>query len=433
MTAYGYIRKSVVHDPARMLSPQTQEAAIRSLATKHGDEDVVILSDLDVSGKKRRDKRPGWDELLRAVEAGDAHAVYAYSLSRFARSVSQLAEFFDLCERQKVAVRVERDHIDTSTATGKLVGNVLASLAQFESDVASERVKDAFAAKRVRDPGWKGPGARRYGSGAAEDPSVVVAAFREAGSFDGAARLLNGRGVPARSEGSVWHGTTVSGVVRRADPDAVAPDTRRGAGAGRRDYRLARLLACGQCGHFMTPSLDRRRGEVRYYCNWAKVTPHGRGWVSESKVIGLVAAEAEHAALLVRRQQVGTSKDEAEAARLDAKRGRIVEMYAEGVIDKAARDVSLTEVAHAESKLTTRRWMRLITVPPVMVDTTDDDGEVVSADEPGRVNDYLRRLLDRVVVLSMTEPVRRGPSREVPELRFEWRDPSLRSDARRKE
>lgn len=429
MTAYGYIRKSVVHDPARTLSPQTQEAAIRALAARHGDPDVAVLSDLDVSGKKDRTRRPGWDELLRAVESGEAHAVYAYSLSRFARSVSQLAAFFDLCERQGVAVRVERDHIDTSTATGKLVGNVLASLAQFESDVASERVKDAFAARRQRDPEWAGPGSRSYGSLAGEDPGVVVAAFREAGSFDGAARLLNAAAVPARGRGAVWHGTTVSGVVRRSDPDAVGPATGRGAAAGPRDYRLARLLACGQCGHFMTPSLDRRRGEVRYYCNWAKVTSHGRGWVSEKNVLGAVAAEAERAQLMVRRLQVGSPDDEAEADRLEAKRGRVVEMYADGVIAKAARDAKLAEVAVAESRLTTRRWVRRITVPPLIVDATDDHGEVVPADPPGRVNDYLRRLLDRIVVLSMTEPARRGPSREATALRFEWRDPSLRSEA----
>jgi hypothetical protein len=50
MTAYGYIRKSVVHDAARMLSPETQEAAIRGQPAPHGHEDVVILRHLDVSG-----------------------------------------------------------------------------------------------------------------------------------------------------------------------------------------------------------------------------------------------------------------------------------------------------------------------------------------------------------------------------------------------
>jgi DNA invertase Pin-like site-specific DNA recombinase len=432
MTAYGYIRKSVVHDPARMLSPQTQEAAIRSLAAKHGDEDVVVLSDLDVSGKKDRTKRRGWDELLRAVEGGQASAVYAYSLSRFARSVSQLAEFFDLCDRQKVAVRIERDQIDTSTATGKLVGNVLASLAQFESDVASERVKDAFAAKRVRDPGWSGPGARSYGERPGEDPSVVVAAFREAGSFDGAARLLNARGFPARgaAKGGVWHGTTISGVVRRADPDAVSPATTRGAAAGRRNYRLARLLACGQCGHFMTPSLDRRRGEVRYYCNWAKVTPHGRAWVSEKNLIAAVRDEAQHVAKLFEgRVPKGSAEDEAKAKALDAKRGRILENYDDGLYDKASRDARLAEVAQAESTLSVRRWARHIELFPMIMDVTDEDGTVVKADSPGHVNDYLRRLFDRIVVLSMREAVRRGPSRQAASLSFEWRDPSLRAEA----
>src|SRR5689334_15716864 len=111
MTAYGYIRKSVVHDPSRMLSPEMQESAIRKLAAANGDDDVIILSDLDVSGRKGRTARPGWNELLRTVEDGEAHAVYAYSLSRFARSVAQLADFFELCERKAVRVKVDRDQI----------------------------------------------------------------------------------------------------------------------------------------------------------------------------------------------------------------------------------------------------------------------------------------------------------------------------------
>ena len=245
MTAYGYIRKSVVHDPARMLSPETQEAAIRGLAARHGDDDVVILSDLDVSGKKDRTRRPGWNELLRAVEDGDVTSVYAYSLSRFARSVSQLAEFFELCDRRRVAVRIDRDHIDTSTATGKLVGNVLASLAQFESDVASERVKDAFATKRVKDPAWDGPGNKPYGALDGEDPMIVVGAFREVGSFDGAARRLNARGVPSRfSKGHYWSGSVVRGVVKAHAPDDVGPMVRRGSPAGRRSFRFAALIEC---------------------------------------------------------------------------------------------------------------------------------------------------------------------------------------------
>lgn len=416
MTAYGYIRKSVVHDPSRMLSPEMQEKAIRDLAARHGDSEVVILSDLDKSGKLGRAKRPDWNRLLEAVEQGEATSVYAYSLSRFARSVAQLAEFFDLCERKRVPIRVDRDQIDTSTATGKLVSNVLASLAQFESDVASERVKDAFAAKRARDTSWSGPGNRPYGSEADEDTSVVVAAFREAGSFDGAARALNAAGTPTRKVGGVWHGSTVRDIVQRVAPDEIAPGTSRGAKAGRRDFRLAHLLRCPTCGRHLTASLDKRRDEVRYYCHRAGVTPHPRAWVSESKILPLVAAEAERAALLVRRRQVGSASDEAAVRELSSKRERVIDVFTDGLIDKAERDRRLADIATAESKLSARRWMRQITVPPD-----------IATDDPARVNSYLRRLLDHVVVETMATKARRGPSREDWQLTFAWRDPSMRA------
>jgi DNA invertase Pin-like site-specific DNA recombinase len=431
MTAYGYIRKSVVHDAARMLSPETQEAAIRALAARHGDEDVEILSDLDVSGKKDRTKRPGWNELLRAVEDGEATAVYAYSLSRFARSVSQLAEFFDLCDRRRVAVRVERDHIDTSTATGKLVSNVLASLAQFESDVSSERVKDAFAVKRLKDPGWRGPGNAEYGARDGEDPDVVIEAFREAQSFDGAARLLNERGFPCRVKGASWSGSVVAGVIRRHAPDEVGPAVSVGARAGRSTFRLARVVACSTCGGFLTGSRDTRRGHIRYECRSARYTPHARGWVSESRLLPVIRAEAGRAQLSTKRVQKGTREDEAASATLAKKRARIVDLAADGLIDKADAQRRLAEVAAEEAKLSTRRWVRRIELPPVFEDVTAEDGEVVKADSPERVNGYLRRLFTRATV-DMSKPAKRGPSAWVPAVAFEWRDPSLRRSDRKR-
>lgn len=417
MPAYGYIRKSVVHDPTKTLSPEMQEAAIRTLAARNGDEDVTILSDLDVSGKKGRDRRRGWDELLSAVEGGEATAVYAYSLSRFARSVAQLADFFELCDGRKVPVRVERDHIDTATATGKLVSNVLASLAQFESDVASERVKDAFAAKRGRDPEWLGPGNRPYGDQPGEDVVAVVEAFRQAGSFVGAAKLLRDKGTPTRKARGMWHPTTVRDIVRRVAPDELLPGTTRGAAAGRREFRLAGLLECGVCGRRLTGSRDSRSLMVRYQCHAGAIDErHGRGWVSESVLLPAVAAEMSRALPIVKRRQVGNAADEARLAELAAKRARIVDMAADGVIDKADRDRRLAEVAQAESVLTARRWVRRIGL-----------AQDVERGEPSRVNAWLRGHLNRVTV-DMASEARRGPQKAPPSLTFEWRDPSLRID-----
>lgn len=420
MTAYGYIRKSVVHDAARMLSPEMQESAIRRLAEANGDADVVILSDLDVSGTKRRNRRPGWDELLRAVEDGEATAVYAYSLSRFARSVAQLADFFELCDQRRVRIRVDRDQIDTSTATGKLVGNVLASLAQFEADVASERVKDAFAAKRGRDPSWDGPGNRPYGSKDGEDAALVIEAFKEAGSFDGAARILHARGVPTRGKfedgKGYWYGTTVRDIIRREAPDLVAPGQGRGAAAGSRQFRLARLLRCSECGTLMTGQYDKKHDLVNYYCRLARVTPHARKNVTESKLMPVVRAEAEHMLIKITQRRRGTAEDEARLADLAQERARVTTMFRKGHIDEAALDAAMLEIADAESRLSAVRIVSHISFPP---DVEDADA--------GSVNAFLRRLFVSATV-DMGQKALRGPSSWTPTVDFEWRDESLRMD-----
>lgn len=425
MTAYGYIRKSVVHDAARMLSPEMQEDAIKRLAAANGDTDVVILSDLDVSGKKGRSRRPGWDAMLHAVEDGGAHAVYAYSLSRFARSVTQLSSFFDLCKDRNVSIRVDRDQIDTSTASGELVANVLASLAQFESSVASERVKDAFAAKAAKDPSWGGPGQPAYGRRNGEDVAVILDAFRERGSYDGAAKLLNQMGIPCRVRGAAWSGTVVRSIVQREAKDEVLPSVGRGAPAGKRAFRFSQLVRCSTCeakgvrvgskaSTFLTGSWDKRRGEVRYACSRARTVPHARGWVNEAKLLPVIVAEAARALPAEKRSQRGSAEDEAKIAALASRRQRVIDNYEDGLIERPERDRKLAAIATEESTLTAVRWIRRISLQPN-----------IEQEDPAKVNAYLRRLFSSAVV-DMSEPAFRGPSKWVPTVAFEWSEPSMR-------
>jgi DNA invertase Pin-like site-specific DNA recombinase len=415
MTAYGYIRKSVVHDPSRMLSPEMQEAEIHKLASYNGHDDILILSDLDVSGTKDRTRRPGWNEVLTAIEAGECKDLYSYSMSRLARSVDQLSAVRKLCTAHGVGLHLVREKVDTASASGRLYWNLQSSFEEFWADVTSERVKDAFAVKRANDPTWTGPGQPPYGAREGEDPKVVVAAFREAGSFDGAARLLNSRGVPSRfSKGHYWSGSVVRGVVKAHAPDEVGPMVRRGAKAGRRSFRFAQLIECSTCHKPLTGSRDARGRDVRYACSRARVIPHVRGWVNESKLLPVVKAEAGRAGIAVRRLQVGSADDEAALAALAEKRGRILENYDDGLYDKPTRDTRLATLADEESKLTSRRWIKRISLPPD-----------VETDDPARINAYLRRLFSRVTV-DMSQKALRGPSKWVPSLTFEWRDPSMR-------
>jgi DNA invertase Pin-like site-specific DNA recombinase len=414
MVAYGYIRQSRSDDESPGQSPMVQEDRIRALAVAKGDADIVIAQhDLNVSGGRSAEDRPGFRQIVEAIRDGECTAIYAFDLSRLFRNLREQIDFFEMVKDRGIPVRfVEGDVGEVAGATGDLMREVLGAMNQWQRKITSEKIKASLARKQ-REEGYR-HGARPYGERDGEDASAVVAAFREAGSFDGAARFLNARGTACRTRRGIWHGSTVREIVRRQLPDDVMT-TRRGAPTMHRTFRFGGLMTCSTCGTTMTGSRDSRTGEVRYYCHRAKVVPHGRGWVSEKIVLPVIEAESDRAIVGFRRAQVGRPEDEARARALDEKRERIVDMAADGVIDKADRDRRLAEVDAEKSKLSVRRWVKRVAVPP---DVREGD--------PGAVSDHLRHLFSRVEVDTRT-PARRGPQTSPIGVEFAWIDPTLRA------
>lgn len=403
MTAYGYLRKSVLHNGQHSDSQAVQEASVRALAARHGDDEVTILSDWDKSGRLGRAKRPGYDRLLSAIEDGEAHAVYSYSLSRLARSVKELAALFDLCAKHGVALRIDRDSLDTSTASGKMHAHVLAAVAQFESDVASERQRDRYAAKLAK--GERIGTAKSYGEGDGEDADAVLAAFREAGSYSGAARLLNERKIKPRN-GRAWWPSSVAVIVKRLDPSVPSILPSRGYKAGGSDFTLARLLRCPTCGTMLTGTRDRvdgpNGGRVRYACRMGSVTPHARVTVSEHLILPAIRDEAAH---LLTPDQVEGGERTAERADLEARKLRVLDLYEAGHIDRGERERRLLAVNERLVLLDNRR--ALLDVPRIEWDWP-----------PKALNRVLRALFARIELDAATfQPTA-----------FEWRVPEWRAD-----
>jgi len=379
MSAYAYLRKSSVHDPSREVSYEMQEAAVRALASRYGDDNdaLVLLSDWDKSGKLGPDKRPGYRALLDAIESGQATAVYSYSLSRLARSVQELSRLIADCARRDIPVRLDRDHVDTSTASGKLLANVLSSVAQFESDIASERVRGANASKVAR--GESLSTARSYGDEAGDDTAAVIAAFREAGSFSGAAKLLNARNVKttgrqrrASGDRQVWWHSTVSVVVKRLDPSIGNRRPTRGYAAGGTDFVLARLLRCPTCGTMLTGTKDRGGKRIRYSCRLGTSLPHARISVTEHLIMPAIVAEAARVSLPGQVQMAEAASSE--RAALDARKTRILDLFEAGHIDRADRERRLSAVQEALERLDDRKIVAAIptldwTWPPRQVNT----------------------------------------------------------------
>lgn len=358
MAAYAYLRKSSVRDPKHELSWEMQEAEVRTLAARFGDDNghLTILSDWDKSGRLGPDKRPGYRALLEAVESGTATSVYSYSLSRLGRSVAELARLIDLCDRQHVAVRLVADNIDTTTASGRLLANVLGSVAQFEAEVAGERVRASVAVRRARG---ERVGAAPFGEGDGDAEAAVLAAFAEAHSFSGAARLLNERGIAPRNSTRGWWPSSVAVVVKRLDPGATVRQRAKGARAGGTGYILSRLLACPTCGTRLTGFSDREGKRVRYACRLGSVRPHPRVSVTESHILPAIMAEAARTERLDPEYEVAGDEDARE--RLEAKRLRWQEMYADGMTTKAELAVALADIDRDVEALDARR--SIIAVP----------------------------------------------------------------------
>ena len=88
-----------------------------------------------VSGVK--EKRPVIEECFQYLREGDVLVVW--KLDRLGRSLKDLINRFSWLSSHNVSLLSIKDNIDASTASGRLVMNVFASLAEFERDLLIER------------------------------------------------------------------------------------------------------------------------------------------------------------------------------------------------------------------------------------------------------------------------------------------------------
>lgn len=128
-------------------NPEPQLHALREYAVRRGCEALEFV-DHGVSGS--RDSRPALDRLLTAARRREVDAVVITKLDRLARSVRHLTQLTAELEALGVDLVVLDQGIDTSTPTGRLLFNVLGSIAEFERDLIRERVRGGLQAARRR-------------------------------------------------------------------------------------------------------------------------------------------------------------------------------------------------------------------------------------------------------------------------------------------
>lgn len=99
----------------------------------------------------RHDNRPGLQTCLKALREGDTLVVW--KLDRLARNLKDLVNIVHGLSERGIGFKILAGHgasIDTSTANGKLIFGIFATLAEFERDLIAERTQAGLAAARAR-------------------------------------------------------------------------------------------------------------------------------------------------------------------------------------------------------------------------------------------------------------------------------------------
>lgn len=375
----AYLRRSNAggHNGNGRISFDVQRAAVLDLAARRGDPEPELIVEWGVSGAAaagpgvmggtgRGGKRHAYHELRAAIDADRVSALYAYSLSRLARSTRDLLDLAEACVAHGVPIRLDKEgDIDGTTPSGRLYLTVLAAVSTFEAEVSRERAHDRN--ESMRESG-RYMGRAPYGyliddGQLVPDPVTapilkrVLALYATLKAPARVARALNDAQVKA-PEGGLWRDGTIRRILAR-QPGHKPPATVRGSRAVPA-ARFSRLLFCW-CGSMMSPDRKTYRtasGEARswvgYGCQRGRVDPdHGKPYnIPETAVIA--AAKVQAARVRLPDSYESAAAAEEKRAELDARRGRVIDALEAGTITRAEAEPRLAriteEIAAIEAK-----------------------------------------------------------------------------------
>jgi DNA invertase Pin-like site-specific DNA recombinase len=128
---------------------ENQRQALTAACEARGWRIVEEFIDNGVSGAKGRDKRPGFDRLLRAATRRQIDVVAAWSVDRLGRSLQDLVGFLGELNGAGCDLYLDRQAVDTTTPAGRALFQMLGVFAEFECSIIQERIHAGIARARV--------------------------------------------------------------------------------------------------------------------------------------------------------------------------------------------------------------------------------------------------------------------------------------------
>jgi DNA invertase Pin-like site-specific DNA recombinase len=445
----------ISRDPTRdELGVKRQQKACEALCESKGWHVSAVFTDDDRSAYSGK-KRPAYLEMLERLASGEFDRLVAWHPDRFTRSTRELEDLIDAINNAKAQVAtVQTGAYDLTTPSGRMNARLVGTVARYESEHKSERIK-AKALELAERGVVGGGGTRPFGF---EDDRITINKAEAKVVRQAARDIVNGRtlravvadlndggvttptGAPWRSNvlkriltapriaGKRQHrGEVIGKAVWKPILDdttwhrvrAILLDPERKKGGQPRRYLLTGGIAvCGKCGANLVarPRQDKQR------CYVCASGPNfdGCGGIRalaepfERFVLEMVAGALDAGALDV--VQGDESEDEEhveEVRRLEADLDALADDLVAGVI---GREAFAKASARIEARLTDVRRVIAAAAPQrsVQLDADVDLGDV----DLDRQRAIVSAVVDRVIV----KPGLRGRNRFDPD-RFEiaWR------------
>lgn len=201
-----------------------QEKLCRELAARHGLTVVEVYTDNDIGASEKTDYRKvrhGFNKLVADTRAGVFQVILAYSNSRLTRRMRELEDLIQLHAETGVQIRTVVSGDDNlSTADGRMVARIKASVDASESERISERQKAKFLEKamqgkpkltRQRAYGWEADGIT-INEEEATRVREAVEKIKRGMSITAIAREWERAGYLTAAGGTAWEWTTVKQV-----------------------------------------------------------------------------------------------------------------------------------------------------------------------------------------------------------------------------
>jgi DNA invertase Pin-like site-specific DNA recombinase len=203
----AYLRVSTDKQADRGVSLDAQRAKVKAYAELYDLDLVDVIVDAGASAKTL--DRPGLQRALGMLRRHEADALLVVKLDRLTRSVKHLGELVETTFAPgKAALLSVSEQIDTRSAAGRLVLNVLASVSQWEREAIGERTAAAMQHKAACGEftggeapfGWRVEGGRLEAVQGEQHVIVEARRLRAAGlSLRAVARELDAAGLRSRT------------------------------------------------------------------------------------------------------------------------------------------------------------------------------------------------------------------------------------------